>query len=64
MEKQEKVSFILEQMRLNLLHGDFVRAQIVSKKVTTKYFEDEKALVSWGYGEVWWFGEKWYIGSG
>ncbi|ESO07161.1 hypothetical protein HELRODRAFT_185452 [Helobdella robusta] len=41
MEKQEKVNFILEQMRLCLLKKDYVRAQIVSKKINVKYFEEK-----------------------
>ena len=39
MEKREKTDFILEQMRLNLARKDYVRAQIISKKINTKYFE-------------------------
>lgn len=41
MEKQEKVEFILEQMRLCLAKKDFVRTQIISKKISTKYFEEK-----------------------
>jgi 26S proteasome regulatory subunit N5 len=41
MEKREKTDFILEQMRLNLARKDFVRAQIISKKINTKYFDNE-----------------------
>ncbi|KAH3863587.1 26S proteasome non-ATPase regulatory subunit 12-like [Dreissena polymorpha] len=40
MEKKEKVEFILEQMRLCLAKKDFIRTQIISKKINTKYFED------------------------
>lgn len=40
MEKKEKVEFILEQMRLCLAKRDFVRTQIISKKINTKYFEE------------------------
>jgi len=40
MDKKEKVEFILEQMRLCLAKKDYVRTQIISKKVTTKFFED------------------------
>lgn len=39
MEKREKVELILEQMRLCLAKADYVRTQIISKKVQTKYFE-------------------------
>merc|ERR1712136_17025 len=41
MEKNEKVDFILEQMRLCLAKDDFIRAQIISKKISTRYFEEE-----------------------
>jgi 26S proteasome regulatory subunit N5 len=41
MEKREKVDLILEQMRLCLLKKDYIRTQIISKKIHTKYFEDE-----------------------
>ncbi|KAK7113343.1 26S proteasome non-ATPase regulatory subunit 12-like [Littorina saxatilis] len=40
MEKKEKVDFILEQMRLCLAKKDYIRTQIISKKVSTKFFED------------------------
>lgn len=46
MEKREKTDFILEQMRLNLARNDFTRAQIVSKKINTKYFEKEQVQVN------------------
>ena len=36
MEKREKCEFILEQMRLCLAHRDFVRTQILSKKISIK----------------------------
>jgi 26S proteasome regulatory subunit N5 len=36
MEAREKLDFILEQIRLCLAKGDFVRAQIISRKVTNK----------------------------
>ncbi|PWN52613.1 putative RPN5-26S proteasome regulatory subunit [Violaceomyces palustris] len=42
MDRREKVEFILEQMRLNYERKDFVRMAIVSKKINTKFFEDEK----------------------
>lgn len=41
MEKQEKVELILEQMRLILKKKDYIRTQIISKKINTKFFEDE-----------------------
>jgi len=42
MERQEKVEMILEQMRLCLAVNDFIRAQIISKKISTRFFEDSK----------------------
>ena len=41
MERREKTEFILEQMRLALAKHDFTRAQIISRKISTKFFEDE-----------------------
>uniref|UniRef100_A0A2P2HZ26 26S proteasome non-ATPase regulatory subunit 12-like n=1 Tax=Hirondellea gigas TaxID=1518452 RepID=A0A2P2HZ26_9CRUS len=39
MEKKEKVEMILEQMRLCLARKDYVRTQIISKKVTIRFFD-------------------------
>jgi len=41
MDKEEKVDYILEQVRLCLDKGDFVRGTIVSKKITAKTFEKD-----------------------
>ncbi|KAJ8967602.1 hypothetical protein NQ314_002720 [Rhamnusium bicolor] len=41
MEKPEKVELILEQMRLCLAKQDYIRTQIISKKINTKFFEIE-----------------------
>ncbi|XP_017786235.1 PREDICTED: 26S proteasome non-ATPase regulatory subunit 12 [Nicrophorus vespilloides] len=41
MEKREKVELILEQMRLCLAKEDYIRTQIISKKINTKFFDDE-----------------------
>uniref|UniRef100_H2MFU5 26S proteasome non-ATPase regulatory subunit 12 n=1 Tax=Oryzias latipes TaxID=8090 RepID=H2MFU5_ORYLA len=41
MEKKEKAEFILEQMRLCIAVKDYVRTQIISKKINTKFFQDE-----------------------
>jgi 26S proteasome regulatory subunit N5 len=46
MEKKEKVEFILEQMRLCLAKKDYIRTQIISKKISTRYFEDPGTTVS------------------
>ncbi|KAI9164403.1 proteasome regulatory particle subunit [Blastocladiella emersonii ATCC 22665] len=40
MEKREKTDFLLEQMRLCLARGDYTRTQIISRKISTKYFND------------------------
>lgn len=42
MEKREKTDFLLEQLRLLLAKNDFVRAQLVSNKISTRYFEKEE----------------------
>ena len=39
MERQEKVELILEQMRLCLATKDYIRAQIISKKINIRFFE-------------------------
>lgn len=39
MDKREKVEMILEQMRLCLQKKDFVRTQIISKKINIRFFE-------------------------
>lgn len=36
-----QVELILEQMRLCLAKRDYIRTQIISKKINTKFFEDE-----------------------
>ena len=42
MEKREKVEFILEQIRLCLAKKDYIRAQIISKKVSVKFFDNDQ----------------------
>nr|SVE73510.1 EOG090X04UV [Daphnia atkinsoni] len=41
MEKREKVELILEQMRLCLAKKDYIRTQIISKKISVKFFEEK-----------------------
>jgi len=41
MDRREKLEFLLEQMRLCLAKHDYIRTQIISKKINTKAFEDE-----------------------
>lgn len=45
MERKEKVDFILEQMRLCLAKKDYIRTQIISKKVSNKFFEEQGTMV-------------------
>ncbi|CAD6886543.1 unnamed protein product [Tilletia controversa] len=42
MERREKTEFILEQMRLNLERGDYNKTNVLSRKINTKFFDDEK----------------------
>ena len=46
MEKREKIEFLLEQMRMCLLRGDYIRTQIISRKISVRAFEDESFHVS------------------
>jgi len=41
MDKKEKVELILEQMRFCLAKNDYIRTQIISKKINLRFFEDE-----------------------
>lgn len=45
MERREKLEFLLEQMRLCLAKQDYIRTQIISKKINVKAFEDEASHV-------------------
>ena len=45
MDREEKVRFILEQMRLCLAKKDFIRTQIISKKISTKFFFSDTDVV-------------------
>jgi len=42
MDRIEKCEFILEQMRLCLANKDIIRAQIISKKISTRFFTEKK----------------------
>ena len=46
MERREKVEFILEQMRLCLAKKDYIRTQIISKKISPKVFENNQEQVT------------------
>lgn len=39
MEQREKTDFILEQVRLCLAKNDFSRAQIIARKINTRFFK-------------------------
>ncbi|CAI4226218.1 unnamed protein product [Auanema sp. JU1783] len=41
MEVKEKVEFLLEQMRISVARSDYVRAGIISKKISIKFFNSE-----------------------
>ena len=45
MERDEKVQFIVEQMRLCLAKKDYIRTQIVSKKISTRFFFNESDTI-------------------
>ncbi|TPX43225.1 hypothetical protein SeMB42_g04812 [Synchytrium endobioticum] len=40
MDRREKTDFILEQMRLCLAKKDYIRVQIISRKISPKFFEN------------------------
>ncbi|GAV05535.1 hypothetical protein RvY_15653 [Ramazzottius varieornatus] len=41
MDRREKVEMLLEQMRLCLAKKDYIRTQIISRKISTRFFDDE-----------------------
>ncbi|CAB3411230.1 unnamed protein product [Caenorhabditis bovis] len=41
METKEKVEYLLEQMRFSLIRNDFIRANIISKKINIKFFSKD-----------------------
>lgn len=45
MDKTEKIDFLLEQMRLGLAVQDFIKTQIISRKINIKYLNEENAQV-------------------
>ncbi|EPR62728.1 26s proteasome subunit p55, putative [Toxoplasma gondii ME49] len=44
MERREKTEYILKQMSLVLRRGDFIRCQIISKKISTKLLDNDEDL--------------------
>lgn len=47
MDKREKIEFLLEQMRVCLIKGDYIRTQIISRKISLRAFEDESFHVTY-----------------
>uniref|UniRef100_A0AC34QPR9 PCI domain-containing protein n=1 Tax=Panagrolaimus sp. JU765 TaxID=591449 RepID=A0AC34QPR9_9BILA len=45
MEMQEKVQFLLYQMKLSIARKDYVRASIISKKISIKFFDNRDETV-------------------
>lgn len=43
MDRKEKIEFILEQMRLCLAKKDYIRVQIISKKISTRIFDTDSS---------------------
>ncbi|KAK9863493.1 hypothetical protein WJX84_011652 [Apatococcus fuscideae] len=52
MAKTEKIAFILEQVRLCLDRGDFIRAQILAKKVSPRAFRERPGVKGQAAGEI------------
>jgi 26S proteasome regulatory subunit N5 len=42
MKRKEKTNYILEQMRLCLAKRDYIRAQIMSRKIAQKVLDDKE----------------------
>ena len=42
MSRREKTEFILEQVQLCIERGDFTQATILSRKISTKFFDSEE----------------------
>jgi len=65
MDKFEKTKYILNQMRLTLASKDFVRTQIISKKLNPKLLEpddfQELKIEFYGYMIQYWLHEKKYL---
>jgi len=65
MEAREKTEYILNQMRLVLLKKDFVRTQIISKKINPKLLDKEEfhdlKIVYYEYMVKFWLHEKKFL---
>mmetsp|Transcript_49037 Transcript_49037/g.110262 ORF Transcript_49037/g.110262 Transcript_49037/m.110262 type:complete len:459 (-) Transcript_49037:195-1571(-) len=65
MEPREKTEYILDQMRLVLLKKDYVRTQIISKKVNPKLLDKEEfqdlKIQYYEYMVLYWLHEKKYL---
>lgn len=42
LSKKEKVEFLLEQMRLGILNKDFMKTEIISRKISNKFFQNRE----------------------
>ena len=41
MEKKEKATFLMEQIRLTIEKGDYIRVELLSKKVNKKILHED-----------------------
>ncbi|EER06079.1 26s proteasome subunit p55, putative [Perkinsus marinus ATCC 50983] len=66
MEKNEKAEYILEQMRLVLRKGDYIRTQIISRKINPRQLERDEGMQDikityYTYLVRYWLHEKNYL---
>jgi 26S proteasome regulatory subunit N5 len=65
MKKKEKTNYILEQMRLCLRKKDYIRAQIISRKINPKVLDDkdfqEERIKYYSYMVDYWMNERNYL---
>jgi 26S proteasome regulatory subunit N5 len=65
MERREKSEYILDQMRLVLAKKDFIRTQIISKKLNPKLLEaddfQDLKIRYYGYMVMYWLHEEKYL---
>jgi 26S proteasome regulatory subunit N5 len=50
MDKREKTEFILEQMRLESLRGNWIRVRVGSRKINRVFLKEPASSVSWVLG--------------
>uniref|UniRef100_A0AC35TRR8 PCI domain-containing protein n=1 Tax=Rhabditophanes sp. KR3021 TaxID=114890 RepID=A0AC35TRR8_9BILA len=44
MEMDEKVNYLMEQMRLSILKGEWIRALVISRKINRSFFDQDDAM--------------------